>query len=179
MDLREAVPDLRVDALYATADNFTGAPIPGYRVGVLWVHREAADALAEAQAELAEAGLRLRVYDAYRPRRASEAMAAWAEASGREDLLRDGYVARRSNHSRGNTLDVTLESAAGVALQMGSAWDTFDPTSHYRAARGEAMAHRRTLRRAMVRAGFVPYDREWWHFTFKSSARLPALDLPY
>jgi len=177
--LSEAVPDLRVDARYATEDNFTGAPLPGYRAGVLWAHRETADALANVQTELAEAGLSLRVYDAYRPRRASEAMVAWVNASGPEELLRDGYVARHSNHACGNTVDVTLESATGGALDMGSAWDTFDATSHYRAAKGDAMANRRRLRRTMMRAGFVPYDREWWHFTLPRSTRLPRLDVPY
>lgn len=121
----------------------------------------------------------MRVYDAYRPARASGEMVAWARAAGRESLLRDGYVAGHSNHARGNTVDVTLESAQGELLDMGTAWDTFSAESHYAAARGDAKAHRKTLRRAMVQAGFKPYAREWWHFTLPEPAGLQRLDVPY
>lgn len=179
VSLSEAVPGVVLEVRYATANNFTGAPLPGYVVGVLWVHRGTARALAGVQAALVQSGLRLRVFDAYRPARASEAMVAWAQASGREELLRQGYVARRSNHARGNTLDVTLETATGEPIDMGTAWDSFSLDSHYAAARGEAMANRRTLRRAMVRAGFQPYAREWWHFTLPVPAGLPRLDVSY
>lgn len=177
--LSEAVPGVVLDVRYATVNNFTGAPLPGYVPAVLWVHRSTAGALASVQASLAEAGLRLRVYDAYRPARASVAMVAWARASGRESLLRDGYVARHSNHARGNTVDVTLESAEGELLDMGTAWDTFSPQSHYAAARDDARVHRKTLRRAMMQAGFKPYAREWWHFTLPEPAGLLRLDVPY
>jgi len=177
--LPEAVPGVVLDVRYATADNFTGAPLPGYVAGTLWVHRSTADALARVQTSLTEVGLGLRVYDAYRPGRASDAMVAWAKASGRETLLREGYVARRSNHARGNTVDVTLQSAGGEVLDMGTAWDSFSTDSHYAAARGDAMLHRSTLRRAMTRAGFKPYAREWWHFTLPEPAGLPRLDIPY
>ncbi len=177
--LPEAVSGVVLDVRYAGADNFTEAPLPGYAPGVLWVHRSTAAALRRVQASLADSGLRLRVYDAYRPARASEAMVAWAEASGREELLRGGYAARHSNHARGNTVDVTLESADGTPLDMGSAWDTFSPQSHYAAARGDAMVHRKTLRAAMTRVGFKPYAREWWHFTLPEPAGLPRLDTPY
>lgn len=177
--LSEAVPGVVLDVRYATTDNFTGAPLPGYVPGTLWVHGSTAAALAKVQASLAETGQRLRVYDAYRPARASEAMVAWAQASGRESFLSDGYLARHSNHARGNTVDVTLESVEGVLLDMGTEWDTFSPQSHYAAGRGDARAHRKTLRHAMMRAGFKPYAREWWHFSLPEPAGLRRLDVPY
>lgn len=177
--LSEAVPGVVLDVRYATANNFTAAPLPGYVPGVLWVHRSTAAALVRAQASLAEAGYRLRVYDAYRPSRASVAMVDWAQASGRLDLLREGYVARRSNHARGNTVDVTLESMAGELLDMGTPWDSFSSKSHYTAARGEPRSHRKTLREAMLGVGFKPYAREWWHFTLPEPTGLPRLDIPY
>ena len=177
--LTDAVPGAVLEVRYATANNFTGAPLPGYAPDTLWVHRRTGVALARVQASLAEAGLRLRVYDAYRPARASVAMLAWAEASGREELIHGGYVARHSNHARGNTVDVTLESTDGDVLDMGSAWDTFSVASHYASARGDAKTHRSTLRHEMMRAGFRPYDREWWHFTLPNPAGLPRLDVPY
>lgn len=177
--LSEAVPGVVLDVRYATTDNFTGAPLPGYVPGVLWVHRSTAAALVNVQTSLAETGHRLRIYDAYRPDRASEAMVAWAEVSGQASLLRDGYLARHSNHARGNTVDVTLESAEGELLDMGTKWDSFSPMSHYAAVRGEARTHRRMLRHAMMRAGFKPYAREWWHFSLPEPAGLRRLDVPY
>lgn len=177
--LSEAVPGIVVDVRYATADNFTGAPLPGYVPATLWAHHRTAAALVEASKSLGGTGHRLRVYDAYRPARASEAMVAWAEASGRASLLRDGYLARHSNHARGNTVDVTLESADGKLLDMGTEWDSFSPQSHYAAAQGEARAHRKMLRHAMMRAGFKPYAREWWHFSLPEPDGLRRLDVPY
>ena len=95
------VPYVRLAIGYAGADNFTGAALPGYGAPAAWLHPSAADGLAQAALELAEAGLAIVVFDAYRPRRASVAMVEWARASDRTDLLRDGFVAARSQHNRG------------------------------------------------------------------------------
>ncbi|HET6584005.1 MAG TPA: M15 family metallopeptidase, partial [Nannocystaceae bacterium] len=93
VDVVAFVPHVRLAIGYATADNFTGAPLPGYDVPGAWLHPAATDALAAAARELADDGLAIVVFDAYRPRRASVAMVEWARASGRMDLLRDGFVA--------------------------------------------------------------------------------------
>lgn len=174
------MPGLRLDIRYATTANFTGAPLPGYAPGCAWLRRDAADALARVQAELAGAGRGLLVYDAYRPVRATRAMVAWAETAGRTDLFDDGYVARRSNHNRGSTVDLTLvDATTGEPLPMGTDWDTFSTASHFASAKGAAMAHRRALRRVMVAHGFAPYAKEWWHFTFTTDPVPPAIDVPY
>ena len=177
VDLAEAVPGVVLEVRYATADNFTGAPLPGYAPNVLWVYEDTAWALAEVQDEFAANGMRLRIYDAYRPARASVAMVDWAIEHGRIDLVTQGYVGRRSNHARGNTVDLTVDGPDGRPLDMGTDWDAFTPASHYRGVEGEAMRNRRRLRRAMQRVGFVPYAREWWHFSLPSQK--PRLDVPY
>jgi D-alanyl-D-alanine dipeptidase len=178
VDVVAFVPHVRLAIGYATADNFTGAPLPGYDVAAAWLHPAATDGLAKAAMDLADDGLALVVFDAYRPRRASEAMVAWARANDREDLLRDGWVAARSQHNRGLALDVGLaDLATGEPLDMGTAWDAFTPKSAAHALRGDAGDRRRRLRDALTRHGFAPYEREWWHFAWKASA--PELDVPY
>jgi hypothetical protein len=110
-------------------------------------------------------GLVLRVFDAFRPIRATEAMYTWAAARGRRHLFADGWIARRSMHNRGVAVDVTLVDArTGEAVPMGTAFDAFDPGSSYPNAAGAAAAHRRQLRAAMTTAGFASTDLEWWHF---------------
>jgi D-alanyl-D-alanine dipeptidase len=179
VDLAEVIPDVIIVAGYHGADNFTGAPLPGYQAAGAWLERNAATALREAADALARDGLRLIVYDAYRPRSASEAMVVWAEANDREWLLEQGWVARRSEHNRGLAIDVGLADRQGIALDMGSGWDQFDPSSHVRGVEGEALDRRLMLRRAMVQAGFMPYELEWWHFAHRTDEDVPALDRPY
>jgi zinc D-Ala-D-Ala dipeptidase len=178
VDLRHALAGACFHIGYATADNFTGAPLPGYGAAGAWLREAPADALARAAAALADQQLRLVVFDAYRPRRASVAMVAWARANGRTDLLRDGWVAARSGHNRGLAIDVGLCDAEGKLLEMGSAWDHFGPESHANAATGVAATRRAALRGAMVAAGFSPYALEWWHFSFTASGAA-ELDVPY
>ena len=179
LDLRRELPGACFEVRYATADNFTGAVLPGYDTPGAWLRPRPARALARVQAALAGDGLTLLVHDAYRPVRASLAMVAWAERSGRRQLVDDGYIARRSGHNRGDTVDLTLARAGTCEpLDMGTAWDHFGPDSRYSRADGDALAHRRRLRRAMQAAGFTPYDQEWWHFTFRDPDAAP-LDIPY
>jgi zinc D-Ala-D-Ala dipeptidase len=177
-DLRELLPPPLLRIGYATADNFTGAPLPGYGAPGAWLRDDAARALAEAARALAEQQLRLVVFDAYRPRRASAAMVAWTRAQGRGDLLEDGYIAPRSQHNRGVAIDVGLCDADGSLLDMGSAWDHFGAESRLGAARGVAALHRAVLHRAMRAAGFHPYTAEWWHFGFPATDTAEQ-DVPY
>lgn len=179
VDLAEAIPTAIIVAGYHRADNFTGAPLPGYHARGAWLEREAASALVEVADALARDDLRLIIHDAYRPRSASEAMVAWARDNHRQDLLDDGWVARWSAHNRGRAIDLGLADRQGNALDMGSAWDQFDRTSFVRGVEGPPLERRLLLREAMVAAGFVPYEREWWHFGWRSDTDAPALDRPY
>lgn len=167
VDVRAADSTIRVELRYATPYNFTGAVLPGYEAPRALLRREAASALATVQGALAADGLGLKVYDAYRPVRASEAMVAWTRRVHREDLLRDGYIAEQSRHNLGVAVDLTLvEIATGRELKMGTAFDTFAPTAHTANASGEIAANRARLVRAMRAAGFVNLPDEWWHFNY-------------
>lgn len=179
VDLREAVPGVFLDIRYHGKDNFTGAPLPGYDAPGAWLRVEAAEALARVQEELSQEGLALLVYDAYRPQRATEAMVAWALRSDNAWTLEQGYIASRSSHAHGTTVDLTLVSqATGEPLDMGTPWDTFSDRSHVDNAVGRVKDNRDRLQGAMASQGFRPYSKEWWHFRFPLDGTAPR-DVPY
>ena len=166
-DVRALDSSIVVDMRYATTNNFTGAPLPGYLANRAFLRREAAAALARVQRDLRAQGLGLKIYDAYRPVRATLAMVAWTETVHRADLLKDGYIASRSRHNLGLAVDLTLmDMASRKELEMGTPFDTFSPAAHTANATGEAAANRQRLKAAMEREGFTNYDQEWWHYTF-------------
>jgi len=172
-DVRSLDSTIVVALRYATPDNFTGAPLPGYEANRAFLRREAAAALARVQRRLAADGdrdgekLTLKVWDAYRPVRATLAMVDWTRRVGREDLLRDGYIASRSRHNLGLAIDLTLaERSSGRELEMGTPFDTFSPAAHTANATGVAAVNRQRLKAAMESEGFTNYDQEWWHFSY-------------
>jgi D-alanyl-D-alanine dipeptidase len=181
VDAATVVPSLQVEMRYAEAHNFVGRRVDGYAAPVCVLTRETADALARAQAELAPRGLGLKVYDCYRPRRAVEHFARWAadlsDQSTKAEfypnvdktrLFELGYIAERSGHSRGSTVDLTIiDLATGAEVDMGSAFDLFDTRSWPTDQTVSAIArtNRLTLQSLMTRHGFRPLREEWWHFT--------------
>lgn len=182
VDAAAIVPDLIVDMRYAGAHNFVGRPIDGYPAPRCLLTRQAAAALAQVARDLAPRGLVLKVYDCYRPARAVAHFVRWArdlkdqkmKAEFYPDvdkrmLFRDGYIATRSGHSRGSTMDLTLAKTDGTALDMGTPFDFFSPQSWTADPSVGAAAHanRMLLATAMQRRGFRGYDREWWHFTLR------------
>lgn len=180
-DLRRAglveLRDVRLDLRYATRDNFTGRRLPGYCEAQAWLRPVAARALRRADRRLAPRGLALKVYDAYRPARATRAMVRWARRTGNEHLL-DGWIARRSNHNRGAAVDVTLvRRRDGRELRMGTRYDTFTPRSRTRAVRGAALRNRLRLVRTLEAHGFRNYSGEWWHFDHPGAGGT-RLDVP-
>lgn len=190
--LSETAPGVRQDMRYAGANNFTGRPVPGYGAAQCWLRREAAEALAKAQAEAAADGLTLIVYDCYRPRRATDAFVAWA-ADARDQLRKadfypdieksllfsGGYIGRKSAHSLGATVDVGLAKADGASLDFGTPFDFFSPRSatHAHGLSAEAAKNRADLVRRMAKHGFENYRAEWWHFSLKGVAGLKALEI--
>jgi D-alanyl-D-alanine dipeptidase len=179
VDLQQAVPGLREQINYHTAHNFTGAPLPGYGAAAAWLLQEPAEHLARVQAALAKRGLSLLVYDAYRPLRATLGMVAWAEREDKVDLLDHGYVARRSGHNHGHTIDLTVVDAeTGEPLDMGTPWDTLDERSHTFRASGQALKNRLLLKAAMEAEGFKAYLKEWWHFSYPLEGTR-SRDVPY
>jgi D-alanyl-D-alanine dipeptidase len=182
VDAAAVVPGLIVDMRYAGSHNFVGRPIDGYDAPRCLLTRQAADALADVAGDLAPRGLHIKVFDCYRPTRAVANFARWArdlkDTAGKaefypdvdkRDLFRDGYIASRSGHSRGSTMDLTLAQADGTALDMGTPFDFFSPKSWPADTGISAAAHanRMLLAAAMGRRGFRGYDREWWHFTLR------------
>jgi len=173
-------PGIAQDIRYAGAVNFVGAPIDGYERPVCLLTRPAAQALAAVQQDLRAEGLGLRVYDCYRPQRAVDHFVRWAADPSdqrtretfyprvaKQELIARGYIAERSGHSRGSTVDVTLVGADGAPLEMGTPFDLFDERSHTGslAVPAEARANRERLRAAMERRGFRNLAVEWWHYT--------------
>lgn len=178
VDVRSLDSTIVAEMRYATPNNFTGAPLPGYEANRALLRREAAAALARVERRAVADGYTLKVFDAYRPVRATQAMVDWAARTGRQDLFRDGYIASRSRHNLGVAIDLTLvERGTGRELEMGTPFDTFSPAAHTANAGGTAARNRGLLKRLMEAEGFVNYDQEWWHFSFPVAAPV-RFDIP-
>ena len=126
VDLRSVDTTIVVDLRYATANNFTVEKLPGYEANRAYLRAEASAALAVVQEDLRLQGLGLKIFDAYRPIRATDAMVAWTQKTNRPDLIRDGYIASRSRHNLGVAVDLTLVNLATKAeITMGTPFDHF------------------------------------------------------
>ncbi len=186
VDIRSLVPDIDLDIRYAGHRNFVGAPVDGYEAPRCYLLRPAAQALQRVEAALRREGLRLRLFDCYRPARAVRHFVRWAgdpldrrtQAEYYPNLdksqLLGAYISPTSGHSRGATVDLTLLRCAAdgsgcAELDMGTGFDFFDPranTDSPAIAAGQR-AHRQRLRAAMEREGFANYPMEWWHYTLR------------
>lgn len=167
VDLRSVDTTIVVDLRYATANNFTGEKLPGYEANRAYLRAEASAALAVVQEDLRLQGLGLKIFDAYRPIRATDAMVAWTQKTNRPDLIRDGYIASRSRHNLGVAVDLTLVNLATKAeITMGTPFDHFSRAAHTKNASGIILKNRQNLKRVMERQGFVNYEKEWWHFSY-------------
>ena len=182
--LTGSVPDVILEIRYYSTRNFVGDRIDGYEEPVALLTREAAAALKAAADGFAAKGYRLKIYDAYRPQMAVDHFARWAQDTEDTrmkeyfypDLTKDtlfplGYIARRSGHSRGSTVDLTLvEAATGRELDMGGAFDFFGEISRpdYAGLTEAQRANRMLLRGGMLSHGFRPLAEEWWHFTLEN-----------
>ncbi|MFE5210820.1 M15 family metallopeptidase [Streptomyces sp. NPDC056600] len=205
--LAEVDPTIIQEIRYFTRHNFVGERIDGYRQPLCILTRPAAEALGRAQSRLRAQGYSLKVYDCYRPQRAVDHFVRWAKDVDdtamkaefypdldKSRLFPDGYIAERSGHSRGSTVDLTVvelpatpdrpwvprdglepcyapqdERFADNSLDMGTGYDCFDTLSHTLDPRvqGEQRANRLLLKDTLEDLGFVNYADEWWHYTFK------------
>lgn len=207
VDVKKHVPSIQVDMRYYTAHNFVGERIDGYNAPKCLLTIEAADALKKVQADLASFSLSLKIYDCYRPQRAVNHFVRWAKnvndvrtkkefypTVDKTRLFADGYIAERSGHSRGSTVDLTivpLPTPAGEtyrpgqelfpcflpaakrfgdnSLDMGTGFDCFHVRAHTAnkdIGTGQRI-NRLLLKSLMEKHGFVNYELEWWHFTLK------------
>ena len=178
------IPDLHVELRYLGDNNFTGRPVDGYEANTAILTLQAAQALANVQSALATKGYGLIVYDAYRPTQAVADFVRWGGDLDdqimkaafypdipKADILGKGFVATRSSHSRGSTVDVSLvHLSTGEALDMGTPFDWFGPESDpdYSALSAEQAKNRSLLRTHMEKEGFVISSIEWWHFRLKN-----------
>ena len=179
--LSDYVPGIIQEIRYFSTYNFIGDRIDGYEEPCAIITVEAARALKAVSNELNVKGYRLKVFDAYRPACAVRHFVMWGIEDldlrmkpffypdlEKQELFSKGYVASKSSHSRGSTIDLTLlDMETGKEVDMGSPFDLFSEISHpdNKNVTEEQYENRMILQNAMTRNGFVPFDCEWWHFT--------------
>lgn len=167
VDVRGVDTSIVVEMRYATKNNFTSAVLPGYEANKAYMRDEAAAAIALVNADLHLQGLGLKIFDAYRPVRATEAMVTWTQTANRPDLLRDGYIASKSKHNLGVAVDLTvIDLRTRAELVMGTPFDHFSPAAFTRNANGVIAKNRQLLKTVMERQGFANYEKEWWHYSY-------------
>ncbi len=204
--LHEVDPTIKVSLRYFTPENFVGRRVDGYKKPVVIMTKKAAQALSEVQKSVKKDGYCLVVYDAYRPQQAVNHFVRWGKDI--DDKLKKGhyypriekdqvfeldYVAKKSGHSRGSTVDLTIikdgEAVQEIqeeerhlcdgcvikflndgTIDMGSSFDLFDEASHTHnnLIDSKSQERRNYLKKVMEDHGFKNYDCEWWHYTLKN-----------
>ena len=183
-DISEEISDIVLEVRYASNDNFMGRVVNGYSVPKVVLTKKALKALKNAQAEFIRLGYCIKVFDAYRPQRAVDDFMQWTNVENdtvmkqkyypqldKKNLIPQGYIAEKSGHSRGSTLDLSLiyldEENKRQEVDMGGSWDFFGERSHYGYPEIslEQKENRALLQKIMIKHGFLPYAKEWWHFT--------------
>lgn len=181
--VQDLAPSIQIELRYLSDNNFIGKPIDGYHKETIIISEPAAKALVKVQNELLKKEMSLKVFDAYRPQQAVDHFVRWAKVLNdtlmkseyypdvaKKDLFRLGYIAAKSGHTRGSTVDLTIvDLKTGKELDMGSPFDFFGIQSHpfYEHISDAQKNNRMLLRKAMLDHGFKPYEHEWWHFTLK------------
>jgi len=182
--IKAEIPSVVLEIRYATQNNFIGEPIHGYLAPKAILTTQATQALKAVQEELHPFGLGLKIFDAYRPQKAVDHFVQWGKdlhdtrmkslyypTVEKKDLFRLGYIAKRSGHSRGSTVDLTLiDLNTTQELDMGSMFDLFSPQSGVYQANltAQQRANRMLLHQVMVQHGFKALKEEWWHFTLSN-----------
>jgi D-alanyl-D-alanine dipeptidase len=190
---------------YFSDYNFTSQRVPGYEANKCLLVKDAAQALGDVQHELHKQGFSLKVYDCYRPQMAVDYFMRWtADASEvsmkqtfypnekKNELVSKGYIAERSGHSRGDSIDLTLvhlpaatqpefdklhqqdctapaaQRFADNSVDMGTGYDCFDIRSNtqHPEIQGDAYSNRLLLQQVMEHHGFINFKKEWWHYTY-------------
>lgn len=183
VNLSDIDSTIQSELRYLSNDNFIGKPIDGYKNDCIIVTKETANQLKKIQQLLLKEGLSLKIFDAYRPQQAVDHFVRWAKVLNdtlmkqeyypdvqKSELFQLGYIASKSGHTRGSTVDLTIVNLkTKKELDMGSPYDFFGIQSHpfYKNITAKQKQNRLYLRKIMLENGFKPYDNEWWHFTLK------------
>jgi D-alanyl-D-alanine dipeptidase len=208
VDIQKAIPEIVLDIRYYSVHNFVGERVDGYLAPKCFLTKEAAEALSKVQKDMEPFSLSLKIYDCYRPQRAVNHFARWATeientktmkefypTVDKRNLFKDGYIADKSGHSRGSTLDLTIvplpvpvqpqytpgqklyecylpaaKRFADNGIDMGTGFDCFHELSH---TANSNISHQQKINRLLLKSlmekhGFKNYDMEWWHFTLKN-----------
>ena len=175
------IDDAAYDIRYYSSNNFTGNRINGYKAPIAYMTKESLMALSVAAADLRKQGYRLLIWDTYRPQKAVYNFVEWINnpndsgdksfypTLNKSDLLEGQYIMKKSGHTRGSTVDLTLIKKDGGFVDMGGTFDLFSEISHpdYKKLSRTQKRNRKILHDAMIKAGFKGIDSEWWHFTLK------------
>ncbi|WP_460218128.1 M15 family metallopeptidase [Psychroserpens sp. MEBiC05023] len=181
--VKDLIKDIDIELRYFTTNNFVGDTIEGYHANTLILTQQAANALKKVQDELQQQNLCLRIYDGYRPQKAVNHFIRWAQDLNdtinkqqfypdveKRHLFREEYIASRSGHSRGSTVDLTIVNGnTNEPLDMGSPYDFFGKESwvDHPELTKEQKANRQLLQKVMLKHNFRNYPKEWWHFTLR------------
>lgn len=179
--VQQEIPSIKTELRYFSENNFVGKPIKGYNANVIILTKEATLALKKVQHQLLKKNLSLKIFDAYRPQQAVDYFAIWATDLNdtlkkqeyypnihKSNLFKLSYIARKSGHSRGSTLDLTIvDLNTNKELDMGSPYDFFGEQSgvNYPHLTELQLNNRMLLQQIMIKNGFRNYPKEWWHFT--------------
>ena len=179
--ISEYIPDVLLDIRYYSTFNFVGERIDGYKLPIAIISKSAAEKLKKVSDYFKEKGYLLKIFDAYRPHKAVMHFVRWAKDIDNQKmkdyfypdvdktkLFELGYIAEKSTHSRGSTVDLTLfDIKTGKDLDMGGTFDFFGDISHsdYTKLTKEQLDNRKMLHEVMIANGFKPLEEEWWHFT--------------
>ena len=182
--IADEIPDIRLEIRYASKENFMGRVVNGYSSPKVVLTKKALSALKKAQTEFKQLGYGIKVFDAYRPQHAVDDFMQWIKVEkdtvmkhkyypqlDKKNLVPQGYIAEKSGHSRGSTIDLSLVyldgEKKGQEVDMGGEWDYFGKRSNYDYPEisPKQKENRALLQKIMIKHGFLPYAEEWWHFT--------------
>ena len=183
VDITTIIPNILLDIRYYSTYNFVGERIEGYKEPLALMTKEAANALKEVSKYLYEKGYLIKIFDSYRPQRAVDFFVKWSKNDDikmkkyfypnfeKKNIIPGGYLASKSGHSKGSTVDLTLfDMNKGKEIDMGGTFDFFGEISHpdYLNITDEQKQNRQFLIESMRKFGFEVIDTEWWHFYFKN-----------
>lgn len=181
--LDEVIPYANYEIRYYSTNNFVGERVEGYKAPLAIATKEMANALTKVSEELYEEGYTLLIYDTYRPAKAVSFFKDWSLNSDesmkeqyypneqKNQLFKRGYLASKSGHSRGSTVDLTLvHKDTNELVDMGSDYDLLDEISSFNTKNitEEQASNRKKLMNVMIKHGFKEYSKEWWHYVLKN-----------